>query len=180
MECKIISTRRSKSAFTLIELTVAAGVGFSVLAAMVSLFFFSTRSFAALTNYLELDQKTQAALDRMTREIRQMKALTACATNSITFQDQDAATISYSYDTGAKTLTRTMGEAAEIYLTSCDSLSFSLFNRAPNGTTFQPVSTTSAASTKAVELAWSCSRVLVGSKVNTESMQSAIVVVRSK
>ena len=57
---------------------------------------------------------------------------------------------------------------------------FSLYNRLPNGTTFAPISTTDATSTKAVELTWSCSRVLVGSKVNTQSMQSSIVVLRSK
>ena len=109
MECKIRYNKPGRAAFSLIELVVASAAGFMLLAALVSLFFFSTRSFASLTNYLDLDQKTQATLDKMTREIRQMRALTACTTNSITFQDQDGASILYTYDTGAKTLARTTG-----------------------------------------------------------------------
>src|SRR5438105_4548205 len=63
-------------AFTLIELMVASGVGLIVLTSLMLVFLFANRSFASLTNYLDLDQKTQVALDKMSREIRQVNMLT--------------------------------------------------------------------------------------------------------
>ena len=147
---------------------------------MLGFLAFSNRSFASLTNYLELDQKTQMALDKMSREIRQVNSLTAYASTNLTFQDFDGGTLSYTYDPNQQILTRTKDSTSETLLTGCDSLQFSIFQRNPSNDTFQPYSTTNVADTKLVELTWNCSRTIFGSKVNTESMQSAKIVIRRK
>ena len=179
MACKITFTKGRRTAFTLIELLVVSAVSLVVLLSVLSFFIFSTRSFTAMTNYLDLDQKTQLALDKMSQQIRQVNLLTAYTTNSLTFQDYDGVTLQYTYDPTARTLTRTKSGTSEMLLTSCDSLAFSIFQRTPMSNTFQPYSTATTTNTKVIELTWNCSRTILGIKVNTESMQSAKVVIRN-
>ena len=159
---------------------MASGVGMIVLAAMMSFLYFSNRSFAALTNYTDLDLRTQLALDTMSREIRQVLRLTAFSTTNLTFQDFDGATLQYVYDPTAQTVTRIKGGTVQTLLTGCDSLTFAIFQRTPNTNTFQPVSTGSVTNAKVIQLTWNCYRTLLGSKANTECMQSAKVVIRAK
>jgi hypothetical protein len=183
MDCRTISTKKSTAAaaFTFIELTVAMGLGFLVFAAVLSFSAFSNRSFAYLANYADLDQRTELALDKMSREIRQVHKLTGFAANKLTFEDYDGNSLKYIYDAGAQTLTRVkQGSGSETLLTNCDYLQFSIFQRTPSNGTFQPFTTALATNTKVIELTWNCYRTVLGSKANTESMQSAKVVIRDK
>jgi len=180
MAFKTTFTKPRQDAFSLIELQIALGLGLVVLAAVLSFFLFSTRSFAAMTNYLDLQQKTQIALDQMSREIRQVARLTACSSNSLTFQDYDGGTLQYAWNSQSKTLTRTKGTTTKTFLTGCDSLQFSMFQRTPSNDTFLPYSTTTVSTAKLIELQWNCSRTILGTKANTETMQSAKVVIRRK
>src|SRR6476659_32374 len=118
MVCKITSTRKSQSAFTLVELMVTLATGLIVITALALVFFFSNRSFASLANYLELDQKTQIALDKMSREIRQVNQLSSYTSNQLVFVDYDSGTLQYIYDPGAQTLVRRKtGSGSETLLT---------------------------------------------------------------
>ena len=174
-------TRPQQAAFTLVEIMVAFGLGLLVLAVVLAFVFYSGRSFAVLTNYMDLDQRTQMALDKMSREIRQVNMLTAYSPTNLSFQDFDGGTLQYVYDANAQTLTRIKtGEATTTYLTGCDSLSFAIFQRTPKNDTFQPYSTTAVTKTKLVELTWNCSRKLLGTTASTEGIQSAKIVIRSK
>src|SRR6185503_1092886 len=181
MAFKITFTSKRRAAFTLVEFMVASVLTIIVLGAVLSFFLFSSRSFVALNNYVDLDQQTQLALDKMSREIRQVNMLTSYSpTNNLTFQDYDGATLQYVYSPTARTLTRTKGGVNQTLLTGCDSIQFAVFQRTPSNDTFLPWTTTAVTNTKVVELTWNCSRTIMGSKVNTESMQSAKVVIRKK
>ena len=181
MACRTTFTsNRSHAAFTFVEIMVVMGVSSLVMAAMLSFAFFTNRSFASLTNYLDLDQKTQLALDKMSQQIRQVNNLTAYTSNSLTFQDYDGGTLQYTYSSDSKTLTRTKSGTTETLLTGCTSLQFSIFQRTPCSNTFQPYSTSAITNAKLIELTWNCSRKILGSSVNNESMQSAKVVIRRK
>src|SRR2546429_3836985 len=180
MVCKITCTKKGRAAFTLVELLVVSAVGLVVLLATLSFFTFSSRSCVALNNYLDLDYRNQMALDKMSREIRQVNDLTDYSSTNLTFQDYDGATLQYVYDPQARALTRIKGSQNETLLTGCDYLQISIFQRTPSNDTFQPYSTTTVANTKVIELTWNCSRTIMGSKANTESMQSAKVVIRKK
>jgi hypothetical protein len=163
------------------EATIATAIGTMVLAAVLSFSAFSNRSFAYLANYADLDQRTELALDKMSREIRQVHKLTAFNTNKLTFEDYDGNTLRYIYDAGAQTLIRQKpGFGTETLLTNCDFLQFSIFQRTPSNGTFQPYSTGVVTNTKVIELTWNCYRTVFGTKANTESMQSAKVVIRDK
>src|SRR5438874_32557 len=180
MVCKITSIKRGRQAFTFVEAMVASGIGLLALSTVLSFFFFSNRSFVSVTNYLDLDQKTQIALDKMSRQIRQVNKLTGWSSTNLTFQDYDGATRQYTYDPTAQTLTRLKDPTSTVLLTGCDSLQFSIFQRTPATNSFQPVSTSSVTNAKVIELTWNCYRTILGSKLNTESMQSAKIVIRKK
>src|SRR5690349_5322046 len=99
--------RRRTAGFTLVEFMIATGIGFIVLAAIAITSLYSARSFAALKNYLDLDEHNHLALDHMTREVRQVHQLTAYNSTSLTFEDFDGLPLQYSYDAPGRALVRT-------------------------------------------------------------------------
>ena len=168
---------------TLVELMVATGVGSVVLAAVMALSLFSARSFAALGNYVDLDIKSRTALDQMSSDIRQADKLTAATTNSLTFQTTDPNTsntvsLVYNYSPSAQTLTRTYNGQTTTNLIGCTFLQFSIFQRNPIGYKYEQYDAADASTCKLVQLTWVCQRSILGRIANTESVQSAKVVMR--
>ena len=164
---------------TLFEIMFALGIGGLVMAGICSLYFYSYRSFAAQLNYVDLDQYSQRALDKMSQQIRQVQAMTDFATNKLVFTDFDGATLSFIYNPTNKTLIRTKGTATETLLTGCDSLIFSIYQRNPVGGSYDQYPAATVATAKLVQVQWLCSRPLYyNSLQNTESMQSAKIVIR--
>ncbi len=178
---------------TLVEIMVATGVGSIVLVAVMSLSLLSARSFAALTNYVDLDIKSRTALDTMAADIRQAEALTAASTTNLTFRTvilnsdtnnnltSTTNTLNYAYNSARLTLTRTLGAESSVLLSNCSFLQFSIFMRnTTNGTYDQyPVSDMARPDLcKLVQLTWVCSRSVLGRFANSESVQSAKIVMR--
>src|SRR5438045_7217865 len=106
MVCKTTSFKKFRAGFTLVEMMVTLATGLVVVTALALVFFFSNRSFASLTNYLDLDLKTQVALDKMSREIRQVNQLSSYTSNKLVFVDYDSLKLQYKYDSDSQTLTR--------------------------------------------------------------------------
>ena len=169
---------------TLVETLIATGVGSIVMAAVLALFLFSARSFAALANYVDLDNKSRNALDTMSSDIRQADFLSSYQTNQLVFQMTDPTTsntlaLTYFYDPAATTLTRTLGVRSTVLLTNCTSLNFGIFARNPIGGQWNIYSNGVPANCKLVQLTWVCQRGILGGRIaNTESVQSAKVVMR--
>jgi len=166
---------------------VVSAISLVVLAFVLSFILFCSRSFISLTNYVDLDQRTEMALDNMSCEIRQVKSVTSLlgGTNlvggtNLTLVDYDNATLQYIYNANARTLTRVKYGQARTNLIQCDSLSFSLFQRSPSNNTFQPWPATNLTQAKVIGLTWNCSRTILGAKINTESMQSAKINIRTR
>src|SRR5689334_20705445 len=171
MDCIQKSPRRGRSGFTLVEMMVATGLGLLVLAVVAMAIVFSVRSFLAMGNYEELDTASRNALDIMTREIRQTKGLTAYATNQLSFQDYDGATLTYAWDPASGLVTRKKGTTTTVLLKQCDFLTFGTSQRNPsNGFNFYPVQ--DITTVKLIDVSWVCSRQIKQQKVNTESVQT--------
>ena len=182
MDCKTTSTRpgrRARRGFTLIELLIATGTGSILLAALAIVVFHASRSVAALSNYVDLDRMSRQTLDRMALEIRQADSVSAYRTNEISFA-YNGGTLTYTYDTTGKKLTRTYGAQTDILLKECDSLTFSIYQRNPIGGTYDVYPTATTTTAKLVQLTWTCSRKILGQAVNTESVQSAKLVLRKQ
>ena len=202
-----VSRGKRVRGMTLVEVMVCVGLGSMVLAMAGSLWLFGSRSFAAMANYAELDAKSRNALDLMSREIRQATRVTGFQNSGSTrwLQVTNAAqgtTTTYTWNAGPRTLvcqrtgtsSSSTGPSAmvahdtgEVYLTECDRWDFDLFQRAPQkggSYVFFPATNTAGAYDlsvcKLINMTWKCSRTILGSRLNTESVQTAQVVLRNK
>lgn len=184
MVCKITSSsfRRFRGILgaTLVEYIMGLGIAGVLLAAIASLMVFGARSFLALSNYSELDANNRITVDTMTRDLRECNRVISCTANRLQIEDPDGGTITYNYSTGARTLTRDKNGVARTMLTGCDTISFNLGTRNPIGGTFAVVPTTDVNFAKVVNVSWNCSRLILGSKANTESVQTARIVIRKQ
>ena len=163
---------------TLIEILVSVSLSTILFAALSLLWVNGARSVLAMTNYTELDRSSKYALDLMSRDVRQAQAMTAYSSTNIAMTHNNGAAFSYTYDQNAKTLTRTFGGVSKVLLTSCDRLAFNIYQRTPtNGFAFYK--TMSLSEAKLVDVNWKCSRQIKGQSVNTESIQTAKIVMRN-
>ncbi len=174
---------------TLVELQTASAISVILFAAVMALAFYTARSFAAFTNYVELDTNSRNALDVMSTEIRQADFVKAATPTSLTLQTTDLGTgathdLQYLYTPATKELTRIVdGGQPEVLLTECTFLQFGTFQRNTTPSldnAFVPVATSQPNLCKVVQLTWICTRRILGKTANTESVQSAKVVIRKK
>lgn len=185
MVCNITSIksgRTRQSGFTLVELMVALGIGLLMMTALGGLTFYSGRSFAAMANYVDLDNKSRSALDRMSSEIRQTQYLMEASDTKLVFRDADGGKLTYTYNPNTRNLIRSKNDVADrkALLTECNSLKFSIFQRNPIDGTYDQYPTATPETCKLVQLRWVCSRDLITEKRNTESVQSAKIVIRKQ
>jgi prepilin-type N-terminal cleavage/methylation domain-containing protein len=180
-----LSHSSSRRAFTLVELLVAIAIGSVLLIAVMSLTFYSARSFAALTNYVDLDNYSRNALDHSTREIRQADRVMAGSDehtlhlwmiNPLTGAGRQ---VTYAYDSQAETLTRIDGGEQRVLLRECYQFHFSYHQRNAS-TDWEALLASTVESTKQVRIFWECGRSILGARANTESVQSARVVLRKR
>jgi len=167
-----------QAALSLVELMVAVAVASIVFAAVGSLSMFTSRSFVAMGNYSDLDRASRNALDIMSREIRATSQLTSYTTTKLTFKDPDGTTLAFDYNPGNGTLTRQRGGTNTTLLKECDLLAFHISQRNPSNN-FTFYATTNPATAKLIDVNWRCSRKILGNKVNTESVQTAKIVLRN-
>jgi hypothetical protein len=182
------SKTRRTAAFTLVEASVAVGLGTLILAVVASLSVYSARTFSAMSNYVDLDMHSRNALDVISREVRQATAVIDRQTNAgvsyLTLTNTDTLTsfkISWVMD-AATLYVQKSGQPRVAVLNGCDAWNVWLYNRAPNldPTTLSFNAATNLASCKLVNMSWRCSRTILGSKINTESVQTAQIVLRNK
>lgn len=184
MVSKATSTRRlrehSQAGVALAEALIAIGITSLIMLALVAITVFSSRSFVALANYVELDDYNRIAMDTLTRDLRECNRVTACDTNSLVIEDSDGFTITYAYSGGARTLTRTKNSIPKVLLTGCDACSFVLCQRNAITNSYDVFPTAVATNAKVVNVSWNCSRNILGQKANTENVQTARIVIRKQ
>ncbi len=169
-----------RRAFTLVEMLVSMGLGSMLIAMVASMSLFCGRSIASMANYSELENQSRSALDIMTSEIRQTTTVSSYTSTDITFLYTNGFSLRYYYNPGTKEVVRTCNGASKTLLKECDFLKFSIFQRNLTNATFDCFPTTNIANCKLIQINWVCSRSIIGAKLNTESVQSAKVVIRNK
>ena len=190
---RTLAHKQNRSGMSLVEIMVASGIGSIVLTAVMVMWGFGSRSFVAMGNYRDLDAKSQYALDMMSREIRQATRVidiqNTGTTKWLTLTNVDAGVrLKYSWDATERTLTyERSGQEPMVLLRECDAWQFAMYQRTPqkNQTnTFFPAKNVNGnpdmAICKLVDMSWKCSRKILGQKVNTESVQTAQIVLRNK
>jgi len=182
---------RRDAGISLIEVLVAMGIGSLVLAAVSSLTMYAAKATTAMANYTDLDTKSRYALDVISREIRQASSVLSFQTNlslTLTNASQNAI-VTLTYDPNARTVVMSKtGQADLTALSECDRWNFSLYQRTPyitpTNVLYYPATNTAGVLDvrlcKLINLSWKCSRTIFAQKVNTESVQAAQIVLRSK
>ena len=175
-----ITTTKSRRAGTLLEMLIAMLLVTLIVGAVVGISITSGRSFAEIMNYIDLGQDNRAAINKLTREVRQATYLATWETNALSFVDPNGATIRYEYSPQARSLLRTQDGAQSTLLKECDSLQFAIYGRVPLTNTFALIPTTEATNCKVISLSWTCSRSMLGLRRHTESAETARIVLRNK
>ena len=171
----------SRRGATLLELMVASGIGALVLLAMSSLSYYTARGFVAMGNYSDLDRKSRVALDQMTRDIRMCNYLVSSSATQLVFNYSGTTNLTYTWNSSARTLTRSMtGQADKLLLGQCDYLLFDTYQRNMSNQVYGAFSNATPTTCKLVDLSWRCSRTILQQKVNTESVQTAKIVIRNE
>ena len=179
MNCRCECARR-QSGFTLVEMMVASALSLVLATAIGTLAWFSTRSFVAMAAYTEMNQRSQFALDKMSKEIRQVRGLTAYSTNSLTFVKADGSSLSFTYSPNTKKLVRVSGGATNALLKDCDSLNFQIFQHTMISNTFDCYDSAVLTNARVIQVNWKNSRNILGKKATTESVQSAKIAIRNR
>ena len=171
---------RFRQGFTIVEVMVAAGISSLLMLVLASFTSFGAHSCAALANYADLETQSRLALDRMTQQIRQARGLISSSPSQLVFKDCDGTPLEFNYDASAKTLTRVKNGVSTVLLKGCDFFKFELFQRNPVQGSYDAYPMAIPGTCKLVQLTWVCSRTLVGARLNSESVQSAKIVIRKR
>jgi type II secretory pathway component PulJ len=166
---------------TLVEVMVATAIGTIILAAAGSLMVYNVRSLAALSNYADLDRYSRGAVDKLSQDIRQATELVGFTSTELQFNSsRGRSNITYTYYPDSRTLVRLQGHNREILLQECDSLTFTVYGRNNVSNTWDQFVVTNATGAKLIKLNWTCSRTILGQALNTESVQTAKIVMRKQ
>jgi prepilin-type N-terminal cleavage/methylation domain-containing protein len=172
-----MSTNNRQSAFTLIEVMIASTLSVMLAAIIAIFFFYSLRSFAVMTNYADMNTRSELALDKMSKDIRQARSLTVYTTNSLTFKDVNNNDLTFVYTN--RLLNRISGGVTTTYLTNCDSLQFWIYQHTPISNTFDCYVPADISDARVIQMTWHCSRKIMGTKANTETVESATLSIRN-
>jgi hypothetical protein len=171
--------RRSLAGMTTVETMMAIGIATVLLTQVCALWYYSSRSFAAQAAYTALDQDSQRALDRLSKDVRQALDVKTFSPTRIVLRD--SSTNDLTFQLSGRTLQRIQGTSRATLLNNVDSLQFSMYQRTPMQGVWDQFATTNLTTCKLIEVRWKCSRKLHPlAPQTTEYMQSAKVVLRSK
>jgi len=168
---------RRQSGFTLLEILVSIGIAGLILSLVMPLVIYSGKSFAGMANYVEMNANTVGAMDQLTRDIRQAVRLTSFATNQIVLNDSTNGSLTFTFATNA-TFVRTQGSKTNVLLRGVSSGSFAMYQRTTVSNSYNQFAATNVMDCKLISVQWKCSRSNPGSATNSESDQSARIVIR--
>ena len=183
--------RKPASAWTLVEMMMGVAVFAIAGAALATLFLFSVRSFAGLSNYAILDQYNRQAMDQLTYEIRQAQQVVSYASNAnsstLTILNGSGLTVNYVFDGANQQVRRTASDGStKLLLTNCNLLNFGLYMRPPTNGTFDVYPVDSGTTNwqqmvKVVQLSWKTAMSICPTPiVNSEDIQTARIVIRKQ
>jgi hypothetical protein len=170
---------------TLLEVLMAVGVGSLVLTGVMVMFVSGLINFTGLGNYTDLSNQSRLALDLISRDIREATQVVSWTSNAlgqtlVLTNSTKATQTTYIWTpTNGLVTCAESGLPDRTYLTGCDSLSLSFFQRTPS-TNWGFFTTTNLSACKLINMSWKCSRKVTWLRVNTENLVTAQIVLRGK
>ena len=180
MDCKAISTKRRKSGQSLVSLVIGLGIGLLLVAAVATVWVYSTRSFVDMGNYMEMDGGARHALDVMSADIRQADGVSSYSSNALTLK-VGSNQLAYTFNAAQRTVFRQESSVTRALLTDCDNVHYDLYQRNPtNGLYDYFPDSSSATNAKLVEVTVLCTRSVLGRTADSTALQSARIVIRKQ
>lgn len=166
----------ARSGWTLVELMIAVALAAIVMGAVLATFIYVAKSFIIFGNYYDLDKDSRHTLDVFSRDIRSISNVTSFASSGINFVDITGNQINYNWN--GSNFIRTYNGESQVMLKDCDYFNLNFYQRNVN-TNFVFYTTSTKNEIKLVDVQWHCWRPVLGSKLTTESVQTAKIVVRN-
>jgi hypothetical protein len=165
------------------EMMIAIAIGGVIMAATASTYFFSNRTLDATANYTELDRQSRNALDTITTVVRQVaraKSISATRVDLETLPDAISNTFTVTFRSNNNRFEYITNGTTYVLLKGCTSLRFSYFKRNPlTNTTMLFTPSSNSIDTKLIVMDWVCKRTNYLSLTDSESVQTAKVVLRN-
>lgn len=180
MDCKIASTTRRRSGFTLVEVLIASGVASMVMGVVAMTVVDVAYALKALESYNDYESESQIALDRLSRDIRQSYRVDTGNATALSLVSTNGARIVYNYNTSAQELARTENGVTQTLLHNCSELQFAYFQRNPLTAVYNQFPTANPLTTKLVEVSWHCVRPQRNITTTSSDFQSAKIVIRKE
>jgi hypothetical protein len=162
---------------------------------VMGLIIFTTITFQqgifSIGNYTDLNNKSRRTLDIMSREIRNASGIweyspgySYCFNNAIGLTNNDGSQFVYYWDGWNRFIrysrsSSSSGWKITTMLTNCDYLQFQVYQRNPTNNYSFVSAWAIPGQTKLIDVSWRCSRSYIGRKLNTESVQTARIVMRN-
>lgn len=174
-------TNRKTSGFTLIELLIALATGTLAITALGMFAIYTARGFAAIANYMDLDRNSRTTLDRLSQIIREADGVLSYSPAALQLS-YHGTNVWFTYSSDAKALTyQGIDGINEKLLSDCTFFNFEIFQRnSVAGTYDQYPVTPDKNVAKIVQVSWVCSKTLINTLLNSESVQSAKIVIRKQ
>jgi hypothetical protein len=136
----------------------------------------------AIGNYDDLDRLSTHTLDQFSHDVRNASSVTNNSDQAVTLVNSyEKSTTKYQI-VGTSLVRTYLGSngvsLVSTNLKSCDIFQFSYYQRNPTNS-FLFITNSSAAQVKLISVSWRCSRHVINSTLNTESVQTANVVQRN-
>lgn len=156
--------RRRSAGFTLVEVMVAMTLLFILSAAVLSSFVFMLRAEQSLTNYNLMNAQARSVLEQFGTDAKSASDVTNFTASSITMSVPLNTTgttndVTYAYNSGAGTITRTVGAASATLVTNINTFTFRYLNSLN-------IVTTSLAELKQVQLSMLLVRTVESAKTS--------------
>jgi prepilin-type N-terminal cleavage/methylation domain-containing protein len=186
------SCAKRRRGFTLVEYMIASTIGLMVLSAALVLWAYASKNTASLLGYIDLSTTSKNALDRMSQQIRNAKAVRSCSKNQLVLivpggTSTDPWTMTYAYDSTNRLLRQIYSpgllatKESTTLLTECTNFAFTVFQRTPTSNSFMLYTNGWSTNTaKVIEMQWTCLRRITGDKSSLEKQVSAKVVIRNQ
>ena len=176
--------RKSVRGFTLLEVLIATGLFGVATAAVCTIYMVSTRGFASLANYAELDKINRTAMDTLTKEIRQARLVTDVQSNSFSMINGDGVSVTYWFNPSTKQFTRSASDgSSRVLISSCALIQFDVFQRNTVAGTWDqyPAATNNWSEyVKVLRLTWKAARAIPGGPGVSENVQTAKIIIRKQ
>lgn len=172
--------RKSSGGFSLLEVMIASTLFAVGIGITMTVFLYSTRTFAMMANFASLDQANRVALDKMTKELRGAQAITEYSGTSISLVNCSNQAVTYAFEPNNRQLVRTVNAGApQVLLTNCDLLTFTVGQRNATNNSFDFYPAPGTNTIKEVNFRWQAEATIPGTQnVVSEDMQSAQIVLR--